>query len=136
MVRPTGVPRRAKGRTYNLSCVPFEVASDVVDGGVHVLAVRGELDLGTSPQFKDALDGTLKHEEASLLIDLTECEFIDSTGVALIVEAWHKITDREDGRMALCCPNSQVRRVLEITGLEASISMHAERDEALAKLRS
>jgi anti-anti-sigma factor len=115
--------------------MPFEVASDVVDGGVHVLAVRGELDLGTSPQFKDALDGVLGQDEVSLLVDLTECEFIDSTGVALIVEAWHRIKGREAGQMALCCPNSQVRRVLEITGLESSISMHAERDEALAELR-
>ncbi|MEK6277413.1 MAG: STAS domain-containing protein [Actinomycetota bacterium] len=116
--------------------MPFEVASDVVDGGVHVLAVCGELDLETSPRFKEALEGALENGGASLLIDLTECEFIDSTGVALIVEAWHRIKERDGGgQMALCCPNAQVRRVLEITGLESSISMHTERDDALGQLR-
>jgi anti-anti-sigma factor len=115
--------------------VPFEVGSETMDGGVHVLTVSGELDLGTSPAFREPLEGVLEQKKPSLLIDLTECEFIDSTGVAMIVEAWHRLEDRGNGRLALCCANPQVRRVLEITGINSSISIHAERDDALADLR-
>ena len=69
-----------------------------------------------------------------MLIDLTECEFIDSTGIALIVRAWQRLDRDADGegsgRLVICSGNDQVRRVLEITGLEHSIPVHATRDEA------
>lgn len=107
-----------------------------MDRGVHVLTVRGELDLGTAPAFKEPLESVLEQNDPSLLIDLTECDFIDSTGVALIVEAWHRLEDREGGKLVLCCPNAQVRRVLEITGINSSISLHPGRDDALTELRA
>jgi anti-sigma B factor antagonist len=116
--------------------VPFDVGSEVVEGDVHVIAVRGEIDLSTAPELREQLESALQQAEPSILIDLTECDFVDSTGVALIVEAWQRIGEQEKGRLALCCPNSQVRRVLEITGIEGSIEMHSERDDALAQLRT
>ena len=72
-----------------------------------------------------------------MLIDLSQCEFIDSTGIALIVRAWQQLDSGEgNGRaLVLCSQNDQVRRVLEITGLERSIPVHQTRDEALAALR-
>ena len=73
------------------------------------------------------------------MLDLSDCEFIDSTGIALIVRTWQRL-DREGGgdgkgHVVLCCINHQVRRLLKITGVESSISMHEERDAALAELR-
>lgn len=114
----------------------FQVDSQTVEGGIEVLTVRGELDLGTADEFKAPLDTALEKDRPSILIDLTECEFIDSTGVALIVEAWQRLSEGGGGRLALCCPNSQVRRVLEITGIQDSISLHTDRDEALGALRN
>ena len=78
-------------------------------------------------------------DDPSILIDLSGCEFIDSTGIALIVRAWQRL-DRDaggegKGRLAICCSNDQVERLLKITGVESSISMHGNRDSALADLR-
>jgi anti-sigma B factor antagonist len=115
--------------------VPFDVGSEVVEGEIHVIAVRGEIDLSTAPELREPLERALQQDQPSILIDLTECDFVDSTGVALIVEAWQRVGEQEDGRIALCCPNPQVRRVLEITGIEGSIGLHTERDAALAQLR-
>jgi anti-anti-sigma factor len=118
---------------------PFEASAAEVDGGVRVIAVRGELDLGTAPKLEGPLDEAVASGDASLLVDLSECEFIDSTGIALIVRAWQHL-DRAaggdgQGQVVLCGGNDQVRRVLEITGLELSIPIHRTRDEALAALR-
>jgi anti-anti-sigma factor len=112
--------------------VPFQVVTES-DGDVEVLTVHGELDLSTAPELREPLERAIEGDR-SILIDFTNCGFIDSTGVALIVEAWHRL-EREQRRLALCCPNSQVRRVLEITGIESSISMHREREDALGDLR-
>lgn len=118
---------------------PFEVSAAEIDGGVRVISIRGELDLGTAPELEGPLADAVASGDAPLLVDLSECEFIDSTGIALIVRAWQQLdrgaVGEGEGRVVLCSDNDQVRRVLEITGLELSIPIHRTRDEALAALR-
>lgn len=115
----------------------FEASATALDGGIRLVAIRGELDLTTAPDLEEPLEQAIASGDTSLLIDLSECEFIDSTGIALIVRAWQKLDDGGGGgRVVICCENEQVCRVLEVTGLERSIPIHAGRDEALAALRA
>jgi anti-anti-sigma factor len=115
---------------------PFEVKVGDLEAGVRTVTVRGELDLSTAPDLEGPLHGALDGE-ASVLIDLSECEFIDSTGIALIVRAWQSLDSNGNGSaLVICSANDQVRRVLEITGLELSIPVHETRDEALAAIRA
>lgn len=114
---------------------PFEAKVGDLEDGVRTISVRGELDLSTAPDLETPLDQALENDEGSVLIDLTQCEFIDSTGIALIVRAWQRLQGDNNGRtLVLCSQNDQVRRVLEITGLELSIPVHMTRDEALSAL--
>jgi anti-anti-sigma factor len=115
--------------------VQFEVKVGGLERGVQTISVRGELDLSTAPELEGPLDDALQSGDGSVLIDLSGCEFIDSTGIALIVRAWQRLDSAEDGRrLVICSQNEQVRRVLEITGLELSIPLHTSRDEALAAM--
>jgi anti-anti-sigma factor len=114
---------------------PFELQDEELDG-VRVIAISGELDLSTAPRLEEPLEATMGSDSA-LLIDLTACEFIDSTGIALIVRAWQRLGGGNggNGRFALCGLGDQVRRLLEVSGLESSLPTHGSRDEALAALR-
>lgn len=118
---------------------PFEASAAKLDDGVHLIAVRGELDLSTAPDLERPLEDAIASGDATVLIDLTECEFIDSTGIALIVRAWQRLDRAAEGngsgRVVIASDNDQVRRVLEITGLELSIPIHGTREQALAALR-
>lgn len=119
-----------------MSPVPFEVESEELDDGIRMLTVRGELDMNTAPDFEQKLDAALSESDVSVVLDLCECEFIDSTGIALIVRAWQRLEGSDgQGRLVLCSHNHQVRRLLQITGVESSISIHERRDDALAELR-
>ena len=111
---------------------PFRVSSEE-EGGAFVVQVEGELDMNTAAQLEHELEKPLAAADAALLIDLSHCEFIDSTGIALIVRAWRAL-DR-DGRFALCGVGDQVARVLGVTGLDATIPNHPSREDALAQLR-
>jgi anti-anti-sigma factor len=115
------------------------VQSEVFDDGIRAFTVRGELDMNTAPELEQGLQQALAESGASIMLDLSECEFIDSTGIALIVRAWQRLSDKDNGsgggRLVLCCNNHQVRRLLKITGVESSISMHEQRGDALAELR-
>ena len=123
-----------------MSPAPFDVRKEQLDGGISAITVRGELDMNTAPQLEQALDEALADPQASIMLDLCECEFIDSTGIALIVRSWQRL-DRAaggggQGRLVLCSHNHQVRRLLKITGVESSISLHEQRVAALAELRA
>ncbi len=98
-----------------------------------MILVEGELDMNTAAQLERELEAPLADPESSLLIDLSGCEFIDSTGIALIVRSWQQ-RDGE-GRFALCGVGNQVERVLDITGLDSAIPTHPSREAALAGLR-
>jgi anti-sigma B factor antagonist len=101
---------------------------------VRVIAVSGELDLSTAPELERPLEAAVDGGETPVLIDLAKCEFIDSTGIALIVRAWQRLNGDSAG-LAICCPTDQVRRVLGISGLDRSIPVQDSRDAGVAPLR-
>jgi anti-anti-sigma factor len=112
--------------------VPFKVRSEQQEG-VFIVAVEGELDMNTAADLERELEAPVTAARSPLLIDLSRCEFIDSTGIALIVRSWQALDG--DGSFALCGVGDQVRRVLDITGLEQTIPTHPNREQALARLR-
>jgi anti-anti-sigma factor len=111
-----------------LSPAPFKVRSEQQDG-VFVITVEGELDMNTATDLERELEGPLAAGQARLLIDLSRCEFIDSTG-------WQALDGDGSNRFALCGIGHQVKRVLDITGLEETIPTHQSREQALERLRS
>jgi anti-sigma B factor antagonist len=129
-------PRYISSAEATVIPAPFEVTTKEEEG-VRVIAVRGELDLNTAPELetplKDALEGT-----PPIVVNLSDCEFIDSTGVAILVRAWQQVSEngaRDGSRFVICCPNSQVARLLQITGVETSIPLHDNLDDAMAAVR-
>lgn len=122
-----------------MSPAPFDVRKEQLDSGISAITVQGELDMSTAPQLERQLEEALADSEASVMLDLSQCEFIDSTGIALIVRSWQRLDRKAGGdgrgRLVLCSHNHQVSRLLKITGVDSSISMHESRDEALAELR-
>ena len=85
-----------------------------LQSGCREIRVRGELDLAVAPELEQAIERAAEYDR--ILISLEECEFIDSTGISVIARARQ---EREnDGRkLAVCAPDGQVRRVLDLTGL-------------------
>jgi anti-sigma B factor antagonist len=118
---------------------PFQASASELEGGIRLLEVNGELDLSTATQLEGPLGEAVNSPKAAVLIDLTDCTFIDSTGIALVVRAWQQVDasagNGGEGGLVLCCQNEQVKRVLEVTGLEHSLRVFATRDQAIAALR-
>jgi anti-sigma B factor antagonist len=105
------------------------------DDDVVTLVVFGELDQATVPELHSVLGPVVDDGGASLLVDLSDCEFIDSSGLAAFVAVRERVTATEGRGFAVCCPDSQVRRLLELTGLDRAMGLAESRDEALAALR-
>jgi len=103
----------------------FELTEIALGEGRVEIAVEGELDLAVAEQLREAIERT---NEDQVLIDLGACEFIDSTGIAVIVQAWQS----EARRLVLHSPSAQVLRVLDVTGLTGNGLVCGDREEALS----
>jgi anti-sigma B factor antagonist len=108
----------------------FKLVEKDLHPGCRVIQVEGELDLSVADQLREALerpaDGCTQ-----ILIDLKQCEFIDSTGIATIVGAHNEMAD-QGRRVAVYAPSDQVLRVLAITGLTSNGLVFESVDKALA----
>jgi anti-sigma B factor antagonist len=103
--------------------------------GVTTIALCGELDSYSAPRLTDLLALAMAGPEPSVLIDLTEVEYIDSTGLGVLVAALKQSTDKS-GSLALVKPTEAVGRVLHITGLDKVFVIHEDNDAALSSIRA
>jgi anti-sigma B factor antagonist len=120
-----------------MNIAPFNVEVESLDGGIHVFAIAGELDQATAPRLREPLRDAIEGGTSAVMIDMTSCGFIDSTGLGVIVEAWKTLQERDGERagLSICCPEPEVRRLLELTGLDQAIAIRDTRDKAVASLR-
>ena len=112
---------------------PFRVEAES-NASLHTVSVSGELDQSTAPELRTALTAILgAGDDGGVLIDLSDCGFIDSTGLSLLVEAKRQLGDDQRG-FGVCCPDADVRRLLELTGIDQAVGLFDTRDEAVAAL--
>ncbi|OWY62937.1 hypothetical protein B7486_55760 [cyanobacterium TDX16] len=86
------------------------------DGQV-VLTLTGELDPHTAATLQAVLDRTLADGPATLLFDLTDLKFIDSSGLRVLIDA-HKALSERGGELVVRNPSTTARRLFEITKLD------------------
>ncbi|MFI7616171.1 STAS domain-containing protein [Nonomuraea terrae] len=103
-----------------------------------VLALRGSLDYETSARLGVALERMLgEHDLSTVVLDLSELEFCDSSGIGALAIAWKRM--RRDGRhLALAGAHGLCGRALQRTGLHQIFAQYptlAEADAALSARR-
>jgi anti-sigma B factor antagonist len=110
----------------------FKLVEREVGAEVREILVEGELDLAVAEQLREALEA-IGPDCTQVLIGLEDCEFIDSTGIAVVVQA-HRRFAEEGRRVVLVAPTSQVFRVLSITGLTVGGLVFESVTEALSAM--
>jgi anti-anti-sigma factor len=92
------------------------------------LSVSGELDLANAQTLEEHLKRAEDEAGVQITLDMSELEFIDSTGIAVLVAAHHRLAEA-GGRLELVPSRaSEVQRVLAITGLDAELSFAQDED--------
>jgi anti-anti-sigma factor len=100
----------------------FHLSERLIDDETTVISVRGEIHVSTAPEFSRLLTASIAAGRTRMVLDLTDVEFIDSTGLSVLLNALRRIT-RADGRMALVCSNPTVMRLFEITRLDTTFDI-------------
>jgi anti-sigma B factor antagonist len=106
----------------------------IMADGCELLAVEGEVDIATSPRLIAALNEAVTESDFSVVVDLGSVEFMDSTGLALLVRAQRRLRRRARG-FAVVCPDGPVRRIFEITDMVDTLRVSPSREIALSAAR-
>ena len=101
-----------------------------VDGRT-VIAVGGEVDVYTAPQLRDKITEVVGAGSYRLIVDLSTVEFLDSTGLGVLVGGLKKVKTHE-GSLDLVCTSERLLKIFTITGLAKVFPIHETLDAALA----
>jgi anti-sigma B factor antagonist len=95
-----------------------------------VVSVTGELDLASSPALEEALEQLDGSEPRSVILDLTDVDFMDSAGLAVVVRA-HQRAESAGTPFALVSASPQVRLLLSVTGMDERMTVAQTPQELL-----
>ncbi len=84
--------------------------------------LRGELDLNTAPRLEQLLDRLRRDGHRQLTLDLSALEFLSAAGLTVFLQADQALR-AVGGRLVLSQPTRMVRRILTITGLDATLNI-------------
>jgi anti-sigma B factor antagonist len=99
--------------------------------GWSVVEVGGEIDVATAPRLREQLISLVNQGSHRIVVDLTAVDFLDSTGLGVLVGALKRVRTH-DGDLSLVCDEPRILKVFEITGLTKVFAMYADVDQAVA----
>ncbi len=107
----------------------MEIAVENTNGAVFV-APNGDVDLSCSRDLQARLKKVMEPKPARVVVDLQKVPYMDSSGVATLVEAM-QISRKQSTRLVLCAMQDKVRSIFEIARLDKVFTIVMTRDEAM-----
>ncbi len=100
--------------------------------GKTIVAVGGEIDVYTAPKLRDKITELVAAGAYDLVVDMEQVEFLDSTGLGVLVGGLKKVR-AHSGSLQLVCNQERLLKIFRITGLAKVFTIHDSADEALAQ---
>ena len=111
----------------------FDVKTDQVDDSTYVIALAGEVDLYTAPEFKQQLLDAIGKGAKDVIVDFSDTTFIDSTTLGVLVGGVKRLRTNE-GELSLVCSDRNITKIFEITGLDRVFTIYPTRAEAVEQI--
>jgi anti-sigma B factor antagonist len=101
------------------------------EGEFEIIEVGGEIDVYTAPKLREAIVAAVDAGHTRLIIDVQKVEFLDSTGLGVLVGALKRVR-ADSGSLDIVCTQERILKIFEITGLDKVFGLHSSIDEARA----
>ena len=107
--------------------------STLEKGDATVVCIHGDVDLYSSPQVRKTIMGLTKQKTKKILIDLSRVSYMDSSGVATLVEGLQHV-GKYKGRLGIFGLDAAVKEVFELSRLDRVFEIYPDVDDALEKM--
>ena len=97
--------------------------------GAVILSPSGDVDLSSSRELQQSVKQAMEGRPSRVVVDLTDVPYMDSSGVATLVEAM-QIARKQSTRLVLCCMQSKVRSIFEIARLDRVFTIVDDAEQA------
>jgi anti-sigma B factor antagonist len=115
--------------------VNFDIKTEQLGDNAYVIALAGEVDLYTAPEFKQQLLDVIAKGAKEVVVDFSDTTFIDSTTLGVLVGGVKRLRTNE-GQLSLVCSDRNITKIFEITGLDRVFTIYESREEAVSNLGS
>jgi anti-sigma B factor antagonist len=102
------------------------------ENGRTIIEVGGEIDVYTAPKLRECITNLVDEGQVDLVIDLEKVEFMDSTGLGVLVGGLKRVRTHE-GSLELVCTQERLLKIFRITGLGKVFAIHGSQSEATAQ---
>jgi anti-sigma B factor antagonist len=113
-----------------MMAIEFAIDDHRVGEDTHVVAVTGEIDLFTAPEFKQRMSRPIDEGVQRLVVDLSQTTFIDSSSLGVLIGAHRRLKQR-NGSLVVVCDNDTIVKTFKITGLDGVFTLVRSLDDAL-----
>jgi anti-sigma B factor antagonist len=107
----------------------IKIGADQDDSSIRRVFVEGEIDVSLTAELQARLAEASLDPRSVVIVDLSECLFIDSRGLSTLLNAQRRLT-RSGGSLAVVCPNPTPLRVFQITHTDDTLNVALTDDEA------
>ena len=111
----------------------FDITTEQLGDDAYVIALSGEVDLYTAPEFKQQLLDVIGKGAKDVVVDFSNTTFIDSTTLGVLVGGVKRLR-ANDGQLSLVCSDRNITKIFEITGLDRVFTIYPTRDEAIQQV--
>ena len=113
----------------------FEISSGPGPEDVYVVRVSGEVDMSHEEELRTELHAAVETDTRGIVVDLTECEFIDSSAIRALLLSREEKSPREGGEsLAVAASSDQILRILSVMGLDQVLPIEPTVEQAAAAL--
>jgi anti-sigma B factor antagonist len=113
--------------------VNFEIKTEQLGDNAYLIALTGEVDLYSAPEFKQQLLDLIGQGAKEVVVDFSDTTFIDSTTLGVLVGGVKRLRTN-DGQLSLICSDRNITKIFEITGLDRVFTIYASREEAVSRI--
>jgi anti-sigma B factor antagonist len=113
----------------------FRIDQELARDSVVLLSIHGDADLHVAPQLRDRLTREIDDGAKAVVLDLSGATFVDSMTLGVLLGAMKRLR-AGGGRLRLVVPQTELRRIFEITLLDRVLALDTSREAALRELES
>ena len=108
----------------------FHIEDRRIGDDTHIVAVTGEIDLFTAPDFKRHVSAPIDAGVSRVIVDLSNTTFIDSSSLGVLIGA-HRRLKLRGGSLTIVCDVEAITKTFRITGLDGVFTLVPKLDDAL-----